>query len=56
MGSRKELRARGGSLTLVASTDQILQTFRIAGLSGAFALHSCVPDAITACQHWQAAV
>ena len=56
VGSRKELRARGGSLTLVASTDQILQTFRIAGLSDAFALHSCVPDAVTACQHWQAAV
>ena len=56
VGSRKELRARGGSLTLVASTNQILQTFRIAGLSDAFALHSCVPDAITACQHWQVAV
>jgi anti-sigma B factor antagonist len=56
VGSRNELRAGGGSLTLVASTGRILQTFRIAGLSDAFALHSCVPDAISADQHWQAAV
>jgi anti-sigma B factor antagonist len=56
VGSGKELRARGGSLTLVASTGPILQTLRIAGLSDAFALHSSVPDAITAGQRWQAAV
>jgi anti-sigma B factor antagonist len=56
VGSHKELRARGGSLTLVASNDRILQTLRIAGLSDAFGLHSRVPDAITADQHWQAAV
>ena len=56
VGSRTGLRARGGSLTLVASTDRILQTFRITGLSDSFALHSCVLDAITADQHWQAAV
>jgi anti-sigma B factor antagonist len=56
VGSFKALRARGGSLTLVASTDRVLQVLRITGLSGAFALHSCVPDAITADQHWQAAV
>jgi anti-sigma B factor antagonist len=56
VGSRKELRARGGSLTLVASTDRILQTLRITGLSDAFALHSRVADAIAAHQHWQAAV
>ena len=56
VGSLKRLRTRGGSLTLVASTDRILQIFRITGLSDAFALHSCVPDAITADQHWQAAV
>jgi anti-sigma B factor antagonist len=56
VGSRTELRAHGGSLTLVASTDRILQTFRITGLSNAFALHSCVPDAIAADQHWQAVV
>jgi len=56
VGSRKELRARGGSLTLVASSDRILQALRIAGLSDIFALHSRVPDAITADRHWQAAV
>ena len=32
VGSRNELRAGGGSLTLVAGTGRILQTFRIAGL------------------------
>src|SRR6266702_2719987 len=51
-----DLRAGGGSLTLVASTGRILQTLRIAGLSDVFALHSCVPDAISAGQHWQTAV
>ena len=56
VGSRKALRTGGGSLTLVANTDRILQVFRITGLSDAFALHSCVPDAITADRHWQAAV
>jgi anti-sigma B factor antagonist len=55
VGSRKELRGHGGSLTLVASTDRVLQTLRIAGLSGAFAVYSSVLDAITADQHWQAA-
>jgi anti-sigma B factor antagonist len=55
VGSRKELRAHWGSLTLVASTDRVLQTLRIAGLSDAFAVHSCVLHAITADQHWQAA-
>ena len=54
--SRTELCARGGSLALVASAHRILQTFRLTGLSEVFALYSCVPDAITADQHWQAAV
>ena len=56
VGSRTGLRARGGSLTLVASTGRIRQTLRITGLSDSFALYSCVLDAITADQHWQAAV
>jgi anti-sigma B factor antagonist len=56
VGSRKELRARGGSLMLVASTGRILQTLRITGLRDTFALHSRVADAIAADQHWQAAV
>ena len=54
-GSRTELRAHGGSLALVASTDRVLQTLRIAGLSDAFAVYSCVLHAVTADQHWQAA-
>ena len=56
VGSRTELRARGGSLTVVASSGRILQVLRIAGVSDSFALHSRVPDAIAADRHWQAAV
>ena len=56
VGSRKELRIRGGSLTLVADTGPILQIIRMTGLGYAFAVHSCVPEAIAADQHWQAAV
>jgi hypothetical protein len=56
VGSRRELRARGGSLAVVASSDRILQTMRIAGVSKAFAVHSRVRDAIAASRRWQAAV
>jgi anti-sigma B factor antagonist len=56
VGSGTGLRDRGGSLTLVASTDRILQIFRITGLSDAFELHPCVLDAITAGQHWRVAL
>ncbi len=56
VGARTGLRARGGSLTLAAGAGRILQTLRITGLSDAFAVHSCVLDAITADPHWQAAV
>ena len=56
VASRTALRARGGSLTLVASTGRTLQLLRITGLSDALAVHSSVLDAITADQHWQAAV
>ena len=56
VGSLKALRACGGSLMLVASTGRIQQVLRITGLSDALALYSRVPDAITADQHWQAAV
>ena len=54
VGGLKRLRMREGSLALVATGGRILQLFEITGLSHAFALHSCVPDAITADQHWQA--
>ena len=56
VASRRELRARGGSLTVVASSDPLLATMRIAGVSDAFALHSRVPDAMAADRRWQAAV
>ena len=40
----------------MVSTGRIRQILRITGLSDALALYSRVPDAITADQHWQAAV
>ena len=55
VGSRNELCTRGGSLTLVAGTGPILQIIRITGLGEGFAVQSCLPEAIAADQHWQAA-
>jgi anti-sigma B factor antagonist len=56
VAARKELRGRGGSLMLVAGAGRIAQVVRITGLSDAFALHSCVLEAVTADPDWQAAV
>ena len=56
VAARKELRGRAGSLMLVAGTGRIAQVLRITGLTDAFALHSCVLEAVTADQNWQAAV
>jgi anti-sigma B factor antagonist len=56
VGSLKRLRMREGSLNLVTSGGRILQIFRITGLTHAFALHSSVPGAITADQHWQVTI
>jgi anti-sigma B factor antagonist len=56
VGCRKALHACGGSLTLVASADRVLQALRITGLTHAFTLHSCIADAITADPHWQAVI
>ena len=56
VAARTELRGRAGSLRLVAGTGRIAQVLRITGLTGAFALHSCVLEAVTADQTWQAAV
>ena len=53
VGSLKRLRLREGSLELVTSGGRVQQIFQITGLTRAFALHSSVPDAITADQHWQ---
>jgi anti-sigma B factor antagonist len=48
VAARKELRDRAGSLMPVAGTGRIAQVLRITGLSDAFALHSCVLEAVTA--------
>lgn len=53
VGSLKRLRLRDGSLELVTNGGRILQIFQITGLTRVFELHSSVPDAITAGQHWQ---
>lgn len=54
VGSLKRLRTREGSLNVVTSGGRILKLFQITGLTHAFTLHSSVPDAIAADQHWQA--
>ena len=56
VAARKELRGREGSLRLVAGAGRIVQVLRITGLTDAFALHSCVLEAVTADPNWQAAV
>jgi len=56
VAARKELRGREGSLMLVAGAGRIVQVLRITGLTDAFALHSCVLEAVTAVPIWQAAV
>jgi anti-sigma B factor antagonist len=56
IAARTELRRRAGSLMLVPGTGRIAQVLRITGLTGAFALHSCVLEAVTADRDWQAAV
>ena len=56
VAARNELRGRAGSLMLVAGTGRIAQVLRITGLTGAFALHSCVLEAVTADLNWEAAV
>jgi anti-sigma B factor antagonist len=56
VGGLKRLRVRQGSLMIVTSGGRILKLFQITGLTHAFALHSCVLDAISADQHWQVAV
>jgi len=56
VGSLKRLRLRQGSLELVTSGGRVLQLFAITGLNRAFALHPSVLEAISADQHWQAAL
>jgi anti-sigma B factor antagonist len=56
VGGQKRLRILEGSLTIITNRDRILKLFQITGLTHAFALHSCVLDAISADQHWQVAI
>ena len=56
VNSLQRLRAREGSLRLVTSGGPILRVFKLTGLTRVFALHSSVPDAITADQHWQVTI
>jgi len=56
VAAREELRGRAGSLMLVPGPGRVVQVLRITGLSGAFALHSCVLEAVTADPDWRAAV
>jgi len=56
VGSLKRLRPRQGSLRLVTSGGRVLKLFEITGLSRTFAVHPSVLDAISADQHWQAAL
>lgn len=56
VGSLKRLRLRQGSLAIVTTGGRILKLFKITGLIHAFELHSCVLDAISADQHWQATI
>jgi anti-sigma B factor antagonist len=55
VGSLRRLRVREGSLELVTG-GQILRILRLTGLTRVFPLHSSVGEAITADQHWQAAI
>jgi anti-sigma B factor antagonist len=56
VGGLKRLRIHQGSLMIVTNGGRILKLFQITGLTHAFALHSCVMDAISADQHWQVAI
>ncbi len=56
VGGQKRLRIREGSLMIVTDGGRILKLFQITGLTHAFALHSCVMDAISADRHWQVAI
>jgi anti-sigma B factor antagonist len=56
VGSLKRLRSHGGSLRVVINADRILRIFRITGLVNVFALHSSAQEAVSADEHWRAAI
>jgi anti-sigma B factor antagonist len=55
VGSLKRLRAKGGSLGLVISRENILRIFRITGLTKVFPPYATVSAAIAADPHWRKA-
>lgn len=56
VGSLKRLRGQGGSLRVVINADRILRIFRITGLVNVFALHPSAHEAVSADEHWRAAI
>ena len=56
IGSLRRLRARDGSLTLVCDTDRILKLLRVTALDRVFVIRPTTREAITADQHWRAAI
>jgi anti-sigma B factor antagonist len=47
-GRLRELKQRGGSLTLVCSNANVVRTFEIAGVGRMFDLHKTLPEALAA--------
>jgi anti-sigma B factor antagonist len=47
IGAHRQLKLRGGSLTIVSSNDSIAKTFRITGLDGVFTLVASLEDALS---------
>jgi anti-sigma B factor antagonist len=56
IGSLRRVRARDGSLTLVCDTGRILKLFRVTALDRVFVIRPTAREAITADQHWRAAI
>jgi anti-sigma B factor antagonist len=46
IGAHRQLKLRGGSLTIVSANDSIAKTFRITGLDGVFTLVASLDDAL----------
>jgi anti-sigma B factor antagonist len=56
VGSLKRLRAHGGSLMLVISSERIQRIFQITGLIKVFPPHSSILEAIAGDPHWRQTV
>jgi anti-sigma B factor antagonist len=46
IGAHRQLKLRGGALTIVSANDSIAKTFRITGLDGVFTLVASLDDAL----------